>query len=1070
MSKIEDIIKKISSAHIENVNKHVESLVNEMNNSLDEEKIVIISDLALKLIKETLPSTNRSGLIIADKLLQLNYPKFFLKKLINALIVSFSIKQTKVKETSTALAKQLLNTLYEKNGNVDLFWKIFSKNLTSNVMCLRESTLDLFYFTVIKYDNFMFSQYINPIIINLNNGSTYSKRCAELIVEKLCHKFPDEVISVIKEQFPDNYKKVISKYMPGGINNKKVETFTDKADDKFITNYEIEEMIIKEFDDPLPDLKPSNRKIELAELAPLLSRKADWEKRKDTMSLVVELAKGCKNKKEFSGKLKNIIDGIMDCLLDARSILCKHTCLCWVSISKELGNTMDCFSELVIPKLLGRTCHGTKVIALSSELAVTHFARHCNGEKFKMILLQNYKNPSVTARLTVAKCLITAHETWDNVPQIINEMIVQMSGDQSDQIRSFIAKFNKTKAMNTDTFKSNKLFLSQEKEKSYHDFMKDRKSVNKEKTSVLVTPILIKPMKGYNPTPKDSSCSNFGHNKENISHENDTIKTPTYTSDKKVSLNSDIPLHSNFNSTSVKVKILKDDIFDSVNDYNFNELPKHEELDKSLIDDILVPCTKSESSTINEINDNINKESVFDSNHPPVINDECEIKKSSVIDDKIESIIEEETKMSKTSSHTNFSNECDTTPACDIHADPDDISPEKIVTSNITCPDNDVRSNVSSFTNDSPTCLANDMNSSNFNDLFSQLTSSLKLNNNADEIICMINNISEKHNLELKSNINELVSNLPSDKDVGLQVISSLKDIYQESVIVELCKTNVFYVNGYLIDYVSKSYEFNLKLSVSIILNVIRNGYLNHFKETIIDVVQKIDNLDTKESFVLLVSLCTLIPDLYRTDFFNALKTTLPKFYHLFNIQGVSNEEKITYDELNIIQKNIYKHNELDETTVLKALSSQNENIKLKALTLVRAFLMHSKDIICKVLNLVSSTNPRVSGSAILCMNSFINDSNFIDILYQIRDKIPDDIFLKVLMKVINLSKETLVKQLFNDHILDFIDKKLELNPDDFVIIELIILIATKIGVNILSSIPSLTEENRVYIVNNVVC
>ena len=207
-------------------------------------------------------------------------------------------------------------------------------------------------------------------------------------------------------------------------------------------NDEIKKSLEEEFENPLPDIEPTNSCLNFLDIRNNLSRDKEWEIRKEKIQNLVSFCRGTTDVKKFIREFKGILDPFLDCLLDNRSSLCKFTCLALVSISKVLGEILDQCSEVLIPPLLSRTSNGTLIISESSQFAVIRFTENVQGKRIKQILTDSISSNSITTRITCILSIISAEKVWKKDLWIsFQDILGSKKKDPSDKVRNLINNY-----------------------------------------------------------------------------------------------------------------------------------------------------------------------------------------------------------------------------------------------------------------------------------------------------------------------------------------------------------------------------------------------------------------------------------------------------------------------------------------------------------------------------------------------------------------------------------------------------------------------------------------------------
>ena len=466
-NSIEDLLHKIQNISGEKLNDLIKDLQNLIHNYiLSENEKKLIENSLIHLIQNQSPIYIKIGLLLCQEIINFDLSQLFLQKLISTLSIPLSHQNKKIRDDFISYIIILL----KKIDNL-FFWNIFSINLSSKSFNLRESSFLILKYSIENDEKFIIKPYFSILLNSLSENSVEIRSIIIFIFRILYNRNPNYIEKLIKKNFPNNFQDYLKKII-GKSYNSKIETFKSIISKPQLSNEDIIKNLKEEFLNPLSDLKPILLQCPFSKFEKLLGRDIDWEERMKSLSIITSHAKGTNNPKEFCKGLIKLQDGIVSCLTDARSTLCKHSCLCFAVMAQSLGNYFDICADFSIPLLLSRCNHSTQIISLSSELCILKFVEFVYGKKIKSILLDFKSKPSPEVRLVVGKSIEIALKNWpNNLVEGFEDILINFKNDQSDLVRNYFNKKNLNISISEDINKN--IFKEEEEIKDIILFNKE---------------------------------------------------------------------------------------------------------------------------------------------------------------------------------------------------------------------------------------------------------------------------------------------------------------------------------------------------------------------------------------------------------------------------------------------------------------------------------------------------------------------------------------------------------------------------------------------------------------------
>ena len=442
MSKVGGLVQSAKNSKPDRVQEHVNNLINYIvsSNELKDNEFEQINQLGIEFIQNQLPITCKAGFQLCNKLIDIHPTKNFRISLTKGLKIPLSSSKKQVRELAIETSQKMLVAFkcYKQ------FWENYSPNLLpskQNTFPLRESLLTLFSFSVENSPEFACFNYAPNIAKNLPETNKEIRNLAMEIIASLYERDKTKTINILKEALPTNYGEYLTK-LSGESTTKTIETFASIANEQQLTNEEIDEQTIREFNDPFPEIAPNKKEFKPDDLRKIMTRATEWEVRVSAVKQCVAFARGAKDKKKFSSNFVLLSSEFSDCLNDARSALSKPSCLALAAIAKSIGPSFDQNTGIISP-LFGRLNHSARIIAFSSELAITSFVEFVWGRNISNLLTNSVKAASDRTRLVSAKCLEIALRKWpSNLTKDFRNILESIAKDKSEEVRSYIASID----------------------------------------------------------------------------------------------------------------------------------------------------------------------------------------------------------------------------------------------------------------------------------------------------------------------------------------------------------------------------------------------------------------------------------------------------------------------------------------------------------------------------------------------------------------------------------------------------------------------------------------------------
>ena len=445
MSSVSAKINAISKAASDAIPAIFASISESMTqNRLTEKEMEQLCNMMIQKLPNSPPAVSRAIFSMCDEVLESgSFPQTFPKSLLTVLKTVLGSQKKPMRDAALALAEKLISIL-----TPDVFWEAMSDSLTSKSLFIRESALILINRTLAMDSEFKIGKMRSHIFSFLVDQSPELRQQSLLIVTTLHKKSPEKVEAALKKRFSTRANDIIAKL--GGNTGQKglkkpKETFASISSQPQLSDAEMEAQLVSDFDNPCPDIKANNNPCPFGQLEKMLKRSTDWQDRMQGLEILVAHCRGCQKPELFARDLRSIQDQFVDCLTDARSALCKFACLCLVAVANKLKNSLDQCSDWIIPPLLGKTNHGTAVIALSSGLAVMRYVSAVSGKRIRQILLDFADNGSVDVRVTVVKSMIIAQDKWPpGMSHEFADVLYAKQKDPSEKVRAIVGSLEKT--------------------------------------------------------------------------------------------------------------------------------------------------------------------------------------------------------------------------------------------------------------------------------------------------------------------------------------------------------------------------------------------------------------------------------------------------------------------------------------------------------------------------------------------------------------------------------------------------------------------------------------------------
>ncbi|OHT00784.1 hypothetical protein TRFO_07763 [Tritrichomonas foetus] len=436
------LISKVSGDQLYKVLVSIDETLSSEENISPKDIKPLCHDI-LPLLSRTLPSTStRTTISIIKHILEKQYPDDFPKKLLQSLTNPLGNNKRMTREEALLLADSLVPIL-----TPTVFWDSMKEHLSSKNQYLKESALILFHSTITNFPDFKTNKYLDDIFAIMNQNAKIPRTHAFTILKVIYEKNPTFIEKKLRSDFGNGANDVISR-LKGEQAAKKSGTLTQSYADaidapQINSNDEIEELLIKEFNEPLPDFSPITSPCPFDKLSQMLKRSADWQDRMEGLKILVSHARGTSKPEEFVKNLRLINDSYSDCLIDARSALFKQTCLSLVALAKQFGNLMDQHSEWLISSVITKAIHGTFVIAKSAELAITNFVGYVQGKNIKKTLIELSEHSGDEVRIVVAKSMIIAKKKWtQGLSKNFDAILIEMKKDSSPHVRQLVSNLD----------------------------------------------------------------------------------------------------------------------------------------------------------------------------------------------------------------------------------------------------------------------------------------------------------------------------------------------------------------------------------------------------------------------------------------------------------------------------------------------------------------------------------------------------------------------------------------------------------------------------------------------------
>lgn len=445
MSSIAAKITAIGKASSDAVPGILSSIAESMSSTqLNDTEISSLSQAVIQIIEKGPPASVRSALTMCEHILNQNLPPKFHQNLCNAIKTPLSNQNKQLRDFAITNANTYIEIM-----SPEVFWKYSADSLTSKSALLKESCLSILHNTLIKYPEFKVAAFARSILALLKDPSSEVRERAYETTGVLYQRNSKTVENLLKRQYSLKAGEIISKLSgaaPPATNPQKsaVEgSYAAVSSAPQLSNEEVLEGLIQEFENPYPDVKPKNGQCPFEDLKPMMCKTAEWRDRVSSLETIVSYAKGTQKADVFVRDLRTIQDEFVACLTDARSALCKNAALCLVLLAQIFKGQLDKCSNWLIQPLLGRTTHGTAIISMSAELAITKYVTYVSGKQIKLILEDNKDNAAIEVRVTVVKSMLIAKNKWPHaLTMSFDQILMDKQRDPSDKVRQLVLGYN----------------------------------------------------------------------------------------------------------------------------------------------------------------------------------------------------------------------------------------------------------------------------------------------------------------------------------------------------------------------------------------------------------------------------------------------------------------------------------------------------------------------------------------------------------------------------------------------------------------------------------------------------
>lgn len=454
MSSISSLLLSLNNASPENVPKIVEQLTDNLNSENWTAKD--LSDFYTKLltmIERGPPLLQRAACPALLKIFQKEVPPNFYSMIVSPLNSFLSAKKSN-REESINFSKKLIDEI-----SPETFWNNFSRNFSSSVVTLRESSATLLLYTINTYNSFQVRNFINSLLPLLKETSSDIRNIAFQIFHVLYERKPKDITKLITNHFNSEANVILNKIgaqqSSAGIHSGRKANLSTSTTlnntggfpgiSQNQTPEEIERETIAEFENPYPDIAPITSPCAFSDWEKQLMRNSNsnWEVRRDTLLVILAHSRAIsenQQKLHFAKELKSISTSFLSCLRDARSSLMKCACLCFVGIAKAIGPALDVCSDTYIPEVIGLTTHGTQIISLSAELCIEGFVSYVFGKKTAKVLEDQLNAQAFQVRATSIKSIFIALQKWpQNLTGSFVRLLASKKNDSNEIVRNLVA-------------------------------------------------------------------------------------------------------------------------------------------------------------------------------------------------------------------------------------------------------------------------------------------------------------------------------------------------------------------------------------------------------------------------------------------------------------------------------------------------------------------------------------------------------------------------------------------------------------------------------------------------------